>query len=864
MIVIENLTKRYKSKNKKICTALDCVNLTLPECGMVFIIGKSGSGKSTLLNMIGGLDSFDEGRIISHGNDLSAFRGSDFYKYRATYAGFVFQDYHLIDELTVGENIALEAQIAGVADADVEAALESVDLQGYGQRFPDELSGGQKQRVAIARALIKSPKVLLCDEPTGNLDKRTSTQIMDMLREISKERLVIVVSHNMPDAEKYADRIIELADGKIIGDLTRRVNYSNEITINDGVLSLPYNHNLTPQESGEISRAILDGRVREVRQNDGGYERTPVLSAGEGKTDLVSSRLKFKSVMKLFCAFSKNGKGRSATTAFVCAAMVVLLIIFQSFLMFDSSAAVADSVAGTPGGTIVLKKDTYVDEYGAVVTSKLYKVTDEDLASITNISGEQTRKYLLYNYSTVVDVNNLPWNVELENQYTYNFGTKHIYSPQMAGTLVCDEEYLQRKFGKDATLTVLAGDIYDSQYGSGVIITDYLADGMMVYNPLVYKSYEDVLGNQLDRCYITAVIDTGYKDRYKELIDEVKSNNDLTSSGINGIDKQRVIELLDDIKNNLSIAYSVNPDFHNAAVSEDTKYYSRVAGFSMNLMGKERYIEKGDAVRDTSGRLGVGEILLSNRILKEIFPDKSTEEFTFPMQITMTRYEYPDNSGAKLAEFTFSVVGTSTDSSVFCEEDYRKIKAIDIIPFAVYVEQYDNISSVIDCMSDRYYSWSSTEGQAVKLLNKSVNMFFDLFRLIEVLTLITAVVFLVSYSIRSVRKNHYQIGVIKAIGGRSSDISLIFVMQNLILSAAISVITLIGSAILLEVANDILVSSFMQITDVGISSIRIISFDFAIVGAAIGISVLLNLVFTAVPLLLLHNVKPIDIIKAKE
>lgn len=220
MIVIENLTKRYKSKNKKICTALDCVDLTLPECGMVFIIGKSGSGKSTLLNMIGGLDSFDEGRIISHGNDLSAFRGSDFYKYRATYAGFVFQDYHLIDELTVGENIALEAQIAGVADADVEAALESVDLQGYGQRFPDELSGGQKQRVAIARALIKSPKVLLCDEPTGNLDKRTSTQIMDMLREISKERLVIVVSHNMPDAEKYADRIIELADGKIIGDLT--------------------------------------------------------------------------------------------------------------------------------------------------------------------------------------------------------------------------------------------------------------------------------------------------------------------------------------------------------------------------------------------------------------------------------------------------------------------------------------------------------------------------------------------------------------------------------------------------------------------------------------------------------------------
>ena len=221
MIRIKDLTKKYKSKNKRVCTALDKVSLTLPDSGMIFIIGKSGSGKSTLLNMIGGLDGFDGGEIIAGGNNLSKFKDRDFYKYRASYVGFIFQDYHLIEELTVSENIRLEAEIANEDNIDLDSALKSVDLEGYGQRYPDELSGGQKQRVAIARALIKSPKVILCDEPTGNLDKNTSTQIMDLLKDISRERLVLIVSHNMPDAEKYADRIIELSDGHIISDLTK-------------------------------------------------------------------------------------------------------------------------------------------------------------------------------------------------------------------------------------------------------------------------------------------------------------------------------------------------------------------------------------------------------------------------------------------------------------------------------------------------------------------------------------------------------------------------------------------------------------------------------------------------------------------
>ena len=164
MIHITNLTKIYRSRRRSICRALDKVNLTLPDAGLVFVLGKSGSGKSTLLNLIGGLDSITEGRILVDGNDLSTFREQDFCNYRNTHIGFIFQDYHLIDELTVSENILLSLNLRRMEDGDrVRAALEKVDLAGYGDRYPSELSGGERQRIAIARAIVKNPRIILAD-----------------------------------------------------------------------------------------------------------------------------------------------------------------------------------------------------------------------------------------------------------------------------------------------------------------------------------------------------------------------------------------------------------------------------------------------------------------------------------------------------------------------------------------------------------------------------------------------------------------------------------------------------------------------------------------------------------------------------
>ena len=171
MLEVRNLNKIYKTKKGVRHHALKDVSLKFEETGMVFIQGKSGSGKSTLLNLLGGLDSYDSGEIIIKGKSSKDFKGRDFDSYRNTYLGFIFQEFYIMEDFTVEQNIglALKLQHRKADKETIDDILRKVDLEGYGQRKPNELSGGQKQRVAIARALVKNPQVIMADEP-GQLD----------------------------------------------------------------------------------------------------------------------------------------------------------------------------------------------------------------------------------------------------------------------------------------------------------------------------------------------------------------------------------------------------------------------------------------------------------------------------------------------------------------------------------------------------------------------------------------------------------------------------------------------------------------------------------------------------------------------
>ena len=220
MIELLNVNKTYTSKAKIQVKALDHVNLQFNSKGLTFILGKSGSGKTSLLNIIGGLDSANSSKIFINGKELKRFDERTCAEYRNSYIGFVFQEYNLMNNLNVYENIALSLQLQKkeVKDEIIQKVLEEVDLKGLEKRQLDELSGGQKQRVAIARALVKDPVILLADEPTGNLDSETSTQIFELFKKLSQNKCVIVVSHDAEYAHQYADRIIELSDGHVIRD----------------------------------------------------------------------------------------------------------------------------------------------------------------------------------------------------------------------------------------------------------------------------------------------------------------------------------------------------------------------------------------------------------------------------------------------------------------------------------------------------------------------------------------------------------------------------------------------------------------------------------------------------------------------
>ena len=237
MLKLNDVTKIYQTASKEKVTALSNVSLSLDKNGLVFIVGQSGSGKTTLLNLIGGLDMPEQGEILV--DELVLGRDISLEKYRQNYVGFVFQEYNLLENLSVYDNIAIA--VSGCTKKELNEkivkVLKEIDLSGYENRKMNELSGGQKQRVAIARALAKNTSVLLCDEPTGNLDSHTSKEIFDLLKKISLEKTVIVVSHNEELAKEYADRLIRIADGKIVSDqqyLTeRRVNGSGSKTVNN-------------------------------------------------------------------------------------------------------------------------------------------------------------------------------------------------------------------------------------------------------------------------------------------------------------------------------------------------------------------------------------------------------------------------------------------------------------------------------------------------------------------------------------------------------------------------------------------------------------------------------------------------------
>ena len=360
MLETRNLVKIYKPKKGVPVTALNGISLKFPDKGMVFLLGKSGSGKSTLLNVLGGLDRYDSGEILIKGMSSKDFRQRHFDSYRNTYVGFIFQEYNVLDEFSVGANIALALQLQGIKPTSerINEILTEVDLAGYGTRKPNELSGGQKQRVAIARALVKNPRIIMADEPTGALDSATGRQILSTLKKLSSDKLVIVVSHDREFAEQYADRIIELADGSVIRDVERVSEALPEISEpvyeEDGVC-LPRDYVLTEEDNRAICRYIqkmvTEGKAPRFSLGGGEQNRSfqptdpaKIQTSADGY-HLIKSKLPMQYAFKMGASGLKHKKFRLVMTILLSCVAFVMFGLADTMASYDYVTTSVSSLA---------------------------------------------------------------------------------------------------------------------------------------------------------------------------------------------------------------------------------------------------------------------------------------------------------------------------------------------------------------------------------------------------------------------------------------------------------------------------------------------------------------------------------------
>ena len=443
MLEVKNLKKTYKTKGGNITKALDDVSIVFPEKGLIFLLGKSGSGKSTLLNVIGGLDRVDSGEIIIKGKNSKDFSASDFDSYRNTFIGFIFQEYNILNEFNIEQNIALALQLQGKKNDKeaVDAILKQVDLQNFGRRKPNTLSGGQKQRVAIARALIKNPEIIMADEPTGALDSKTGKQIFDTLKELSKDKLIIVVSHDRDFAELYADRIIELADGKITSDTSKVKLDSKDLgnirVVNDNTIAIKDPSKLTKKDvdvllenlknkKGEVLLTSGEKDIHAVRQTlhlseDNSSEVFKDTKKVETKeydpkeTKFIRSHLPFGRAFKMGASYLKLKPVRLVFTSLLTVISLTLFGVASTLMLFKDSFAYMNALKDAPYKSEVIAK-TY-----AVKRIEHRVENGEDSISYT-YDGEE---YGTFSKEEIANLNNN--NLGLKFAPTLTFNLPSIY-----------------------------------------------------------------------------------------------------------------------------------------------------------------------------------------------------------------------------------------------------------------------------------------------------------------------------------------------------------------------------------------------------------------------------------------------------
>ena len=511
MLQLQNVTKTYKTKAGDV-HALDGVSLTFPTTGLVFITGKSGCGKTTLLNVIGGLDGIDAGEILVQDKKFSAFSAAEYDSYRNTFIGFIFQEYNLLPEYTVEKNIKMAMELQGrkTDEAEFEKLLKDVEIDSLKKRKINELSGGQRQRVAIARALVKQPRIIMADEPTGALDSGTGVQVLDTLKKLSKETLVIVVSHDREFAEKYADRIIHLEDGRVMQDVTFtqkeiQTNVSeqgNKFIVREGA-------DLSEPEKNALAKAVKERKNIEIIENPCFRDKEPTGKIPHNVDQPVSlrkSRMKLKSSAYLGLKSLAVKPVRLVLTILISALAFAVFGICDTIANFSTSKILKNQLKIAPSQTVVSTFDYVVDYKGG------------DNYSV-KVSGDVVEEFQDKTGGTVKGIFDLSENrtgtlqqalpiTELSSSNVF-IGKKY-YSNSVNGFIEFEKgtEISEDGYFKDFGYKLVYGEYPDAAYKNGVFqyqslsevaISTYLADSIKHYlngkslNQKTITKYQDLI-----------------------------------------------------------------------------------------------------------------------------------------------------------------------------------------------------------------------------------------------------------------------------------------------------------------------------------------------------------------------------------
>lgn len=870
-MIIQNLNKTFKNGKTKV-VALKDINLSFSKKGLVFVTGKSGSGKSTLLNLIGGLLDITNGDIFVQGRSIKGMKDDEIENYRLNYVSFIFQDFCLINELNVYENIALSMKLLNKNDENVvDEALQKFDIFDLKEKYPNQLSAGQKQRVAIARVLVKESPIILCDEPTGNLDSINSRQILSTLKEVSKDHLVIVVSHNLEDAYFYGDRVIELKDGQVVSDLIKDEN----VKVDDNCIVVHDFNSLSREELDNLNEKLKNGQIEKIispkyifKMNNEKY--------GDGiKFQSSKTRLSFKNSISLAKRFLRKKSLGMIACSLISSILFGLLYVAQSFISFNTKNTLSEIYDVSLSDTFILEKGHF-DQSDKINKTAMTEVKSDELHYIDeNYQGEY---YQLYNYSLPCSLTS--WNLQNGIKINLNSNFENFFIKETYGVLVTNEDYIKTLFSFSDDIQFSAKLENEKDYG--IYITDYIADSIIYFRNNI-DSYNDLLGqykNNRDStyAYINGIINTNYKIKYQALIlefVEAYSNND--EAKIEKLMKsEEYFNICEEVLVKLGVCFSTNKNFIQAVNNPSARNFAIInnSKLKFNLLETQYYFGNAWALNGKNFGINLNDFDLSlslnlfNSIIGQKLSFEEAEEYANVLNTKEPLFILNDlfansNETKSQQPVTIKIHNTifSDCDILMGDELFFFAKSQNFIPYSIYFDNYKSAINLIDHMFEVGYFFPSFYSSAIIEIGHLVSIFNNFFILILSILYFGSLTALLIFTYSHIKKNNYNIGVLKSLGASTKDLIKIFTPHIIVMGILCFAFFGVFAFSFSYVGNGLITTSLIaNFKYPALKNIQILNFapswfvfDLVAVFTVIALSIL-------IPILFLKKIKPIEIL----